>query len=187
MEDTDIIELYFRRSEAAIAETSAKYGRYIKKIAYNILLDNEDTEECANDTYMKTWNAIPPQRPSVFKAFLGKIARNTALNLYEKYRALKRSGDRTAEALDELSGCVPDTNSSISKISEDKEIKECLDRFLTELSADNRKMFVRRYWYMNSVKEIAMAFGCSESRVKMSLKRTRDKLKSYLESEGISI
>ena len=130
---------------------------------------------------------MPPQRPNYLKAFLGRITRNTALNIYEKYTAAKRGFGHTAAALDELTDCIPDHGTDPSKISDDKEIKACLDSFLSELPEEQRKIFVRRYWYMSSVREIAAAFKFSESKVKMSLKRTRDRLKERLESEGIYI
>lgn len=187
MDDNKIIELFFSRSESAITETANKYGRYLRQIAFNILRSREDSEECTNDTYMKAWNVIPPQRPDYLKAFLGRITRNTALGLYEKYTAAKRSADRTAAALDELADCIPDTAQNPAKISEDNEIKACLNDFLAGLPEETRKIFVRRYWYMSSVHEIAAAYHFSESKVKMSLKRTRDRLKEFLRGEGIYI
>ena len=171
------------RAENAVAETAAKYGAYLKYIAYNILKNREDTEECTNDTYMKVWNTIPPERPNCFKAFIGRIARNTAINLYNKYNALKRRGSEIA--LDELAECIPDPN--IDKVSEDKEIREGLNTFLRSLPEEPRKIFVKRYWYMSSVKDIAKELKFSESKVKMSLMRTRNALKDYFAGEGISI
>lgn len=183
MDDLQIIELYFSRAENAITETAAKYGAYLKYIAYNILKSLEDSEECTNDTYMKVWNSIPPQRPDCFKAFIGRIARNTAINLYNKYNAQKRRGSEVA--LDEMAECIPDRNAD--KNSEDKEIRESLNAFLRSLPEENRKIFVRRYWYMSSVKEIAKDYKFSESKVKMTLLRTRTALKEHFAKEGISI
>lgn len=183
MEDIQIIELYFKRAESAITETAAKYGAYLKYIAYNILKSREDTEESTNDTYMKVWNAIPPERPACFKAFIGRIARNTAINLYNKYNALKRKGSEVA--LDELAECIPDPNAD--NLSEDKTIRESLNAFLRELPEEPRRIFVRRYWYMSPVREIAKDFKFTESKVKMSLMRTRNALKEHFAREGISI
>ncbi len=183
MEDINIIELYFKRSERAIAETAAKYGAYLYTVAYNILYDPQDSEECTSDTYMKVWNVIPPQRPNILKAFLGKITRNIALNVYAKYTAQKRGGTQTETALDELREII----AAPEKDGDGEAIKNCINKFLSELSADQRKIFVRRYWYMSAVSDIAKDFKFSESKVKMSLKRMRDKLKDALEKEGIYI
>ena len=183
MEDINIIELYFNRNERAIAETAAKYGAYLHTIAYNILHSSEDSEECTSDTYMKAWNAIPPQRPNILKAFLGRITRNLALNIYQRYTAQKRGGTQTETALDELSDII----ASPEKESDSEDIKNCINRFLGELPADQRKIFVLRYWYMSAVSDIAKDFKFSESKVKMTLKRTRDKLKEALLKEGIYI
>ena len=181
MDDTSIIELYFKRNERAIAETAAKYGAYLHTIAYNILHNNEDTEECTGDTYMRAWNSIPPQRPNILKAFLGRITRNLALNIYNRYTAQKRGGTQTEAALDELKDII----AAPEKDGDTATIRECLNKFLAELPADKRKIFVRRYWYMSPVSEIAADFKFSESKVKMTLKRTRDQLKAALEKEGI--
>ena len=183
MDDTGIIELYFKRSERAIAETAAKYGAYLHTIAYNVLRNAEDSEECTSDTYMKAWNAIPPQRPNILKAFLGRITRNLALNIYQKYTAQKRGGTQTETALDELSEII----AGPEKENDGAEIKSCINKFLSELPADQRKIFVRRYWYMSAVSDIAKDLKFSESKVKMTLKRTRDKLKEALIKEGIYI
>ena len=187
MEDAQIIELYFARKESAIAETDIKYGRYCLTVANNILRNAEDSDECKNDTYMKTWNAIPPKKPDNFRAFLGKIARNLALDMYEKLHRKKRDINSTEAILDELAECIPDPNSDIEKISEDSELRNAINAFLGTLSEDNRKIFVRRYWYAGSVEDIAADYVFGKSKVKMSLSRTREKLKEYLESEGIEL
>ena len=184
MKDREIIDLYFRRSEQAIEETSVKYGKYCRKIAWNILYSDEDAEECVNDTWLHTWNAIPPTRPVRFSSFLGKITRNLALNMYEKSRARKRGAGETAAALDELAGCISGQD-DVEKQIDDKELAAAIDRFLGELGEQPRKIFVRRYWYMSSVKEIAAEYGMGESAVKMSLMRTREQFRRYLEKEGI--
>lgn len=186
MEDKRIIKLYFERSEKAIAETARKYGRYCHYIAFNIVGNDSDAEECVNDTYFRTWNTIPPKQPKELKTFLGKITRNLALNKYEKMSAQKRGAGQIPLILDELYECIPDKNAD-EKIVEDIIIKRTIDAFLSELQTDSRKIFIRRYWYMCSVKEIAQEYGISESKVCVSLYRTREKLKKKLEEEGISV
>lgn len=186
MEDDKIIELYFARSEKAISETSEKYGKYCHYIAYNILQNEEDSEECVNDTYLRTWNAIPPKRPNRLQTFLGKITRNLSLNKLEKRTADKRGAGQVSFVLDELAESIPDKNDA-EQITEDMVIKNILDRFLTKLPTETRRIFIRRYWYLSSVKEIAKEFGLSESKVTVTLFRTREKLKAVLEKEGISL
>ena len=200
MEDHEIVELFWRRDENAIAQAEAKYGRYCGSIAAGILRDRGDTDECLNDTWMNAWNAMPPHRPGFLKAFLGKITRNLALNLYEKKHAEKRGGGETALALDELAECVggvPGGNGTagVSGSVWDSEgspeegmvLTACLNRFLQSMKAEDRKIFVQRYWYMYSVKEIAGNLGLGESKVKMTLLRQREKLKKVLEEEGIPV
>ena len=187
MEDAQILDLYFARSEQAIKETDLKFGRYCLTIAYNILHNNEDSEECKNDTYIKAWNAIPPKKPENFRAYLGKIARNIALNMYEYMHRKKRDVNSTEAILDELSECIPDPGSDVEKAAESMIIRDSINDFLGTLSADNRKIFVRRYWYASPIEEIAQEYGFSVSKVKTCLMRTRSKLKKHLESEGIIV
>lgn len=186
MDEKEIIELYWVRSERAIEETARKYGRFCHSIAYNILSNREDSEECVNDTYLHTWNAIPPRRPNKLSAFVGKITRNLALKKYEKYTAAKRGGGQVPLALEELTECIPDPD-SMERRMDDRMLAEALDRFLAGLSLETRRIFLRRYWNLNAVNEIALEFGISESKVKMSLMRTRGKLRSFLEQEGIAL
>ena len=198
MDDSKIIELYMERSEQAISETSKKYGRYchcsifnhvagiIHYIAYSILHNDEDSEECVNDTYLRAWNSIPPKRPSKLQTFLGKITRNLSLNKWEKLSAEKRGAGQTSLILDELSECIPAEQDAVNTV-ENMVIRDVLDRFLDELPAETRKIFVRRYFYMSPVKEIADEYGLSESKVTVTLFRTRGKLKSVLEKEGITL
>lgn len=183
MEDTQIIDLYFERSENAISETDIKYGAYCHTIAYNVLQNTEDSDECRNDTYLKVWNSIPPTRPSHFKAFIGKITRNLAIDMYNKYHAQKRNSGSVDLALDELAECISD-NSNPYK-AEDSVVTECLNAFLRSLPTDTRSIFIRRYWQMSSTADIAAALNMKESTVRVSLKRTRDKLKAYFLKEGI--
>ena len=186
VEDKTIIDLYWQRSEAAIQETAIKYGSYCLKIAMNILANQEDSEECVNDAYLKMWNSLPPQRPHIFSAFLGKITRNLSLNKYKERRAQKRGGGEITLLLGELSGCIPDS-SNVEAEFELKQITEVINTFLYSLDKEERIVFVRRYWYGDSIHTISQHFGISESKVKSKLFRTRKKLKIYLEKEGIHL
>ena len=172
MDDKQILDLYWERSEAAISETSKKYGKYCRYIAFNILHNDEDSEECVNDTYLRAWNSIPPNRPSVLKTFLGKITRNLSLDRYELLNAKKRNGGQMPLIFDEIQECIP---------------SDILNHFLSSLSLEQRKIFMRRYWYLSPIKEIATEYDMSESKIKMSLFRSRNELKKLLEKEGISV
>lgn len=186
MDDLNLIELYWQRSEDAVAETAAKYGSYCYRIAYNVLANNEDSEECVNDTFLKVWESIPPNRPNRFSVFIGKITRHLALNRYEYLTAAKRGGSQVPLALDELSDCIPD-HKSPTQIVEDKELSFAINKFLRNLSSESRKIFLQRYWGLRSIKDISVMYGITESKVKMSLMRTRNKFKHFLEREGIEI
>lgn len=186
MEDGKIIQLYLNRSEQAISETSEKYGRYCHYVAFSILRDDGDSEECVNDTYLRAWNAIPPARPNRLQTFLGKITRNLALNRWEKHAAEKRGAGQVPFVLDELAECIP-AGEDPERFSEDAVIRDVLDRFLAGLPKETRRIFVRRYWYMSPVSEIAAEYGLSESKVSVTLFRTREKLKAVLEEEGIAL
>ena len=186
MEDAQIVDLYWTRSESAIAETAEKYGRYCHAIAYNILHNDEDSEECVNDTYMKAWNAMPDARPRRLGAFLGRITRNLSLNRLEQLRAEKRGAGQISLALEELADCIPATDSA-ERIIDDLALTNALNRFLTSLSAEKRIIFLRRYWYLSPVAEIAEDLALSESKVKMSLLRSRKELKLFLEKEGVDL
>ncbi|MCF0113854.1 MAG: sigma-70 family RNA polymerase sigma factor [Erysipelotrichaceae bacterium] len=184
MEDTRIIDLYWSRSEAAIYETDIKYRGYCFSIAFHILYNKEDSEECLNDTYHAAWNAMPPQRPNNLKTFLGKLTRNLSLHKWEYYQADKRGGNQVNLALEELEGVIGVNDQDVV---DQVALKDLLNDFLKKLKPDARKFFVRRYWYMDSIEEIAQLYGVSQSKVKMSLLRTRHQLKDVLESEGFSI
>lgn len=186
MEDTQIIDLYWQRSEEAIAETALKYGGYCHTISYNILHSDEDSEECVNDTYLKTWSLLPPKRPQFLSAFLGKMTRNLALDRVRYNSAEKRGGGQVMLALDELSTCIADLDTA-ETVVEKKELVQALNRFLDGLKPEQRKVFMRRYWYLSSIQEIASDYGMSESKVKMMLMRTRNALRSRLEQEGIAL
>ena len=186
MQDEMIIELYFRRDERALIETSDKYGLYCRTIARSILRDEGNVEECFNDTLFCSWRTIPPTRPNCFKLFLAKITRNLSLKRIEKDYAAKRGGGEAAASIDELSECMSDkSEEETDRIVEDMVIREVLERFLTEMPKKNRRLFVRRYWYCSSIKEIAVAFDMSEANVATSLSRIRGKLKDALEKAGI--
>lgn len=186
MEDRQIVELYWTRDESAIPETAKKYGKYCRYIAFRILQDECDSEECVNDTYLHTWNSIPPKRPDILSTFLGKITRNLALNRYEMAHAQKRGGGEYALALDELSECVPDQRGTADP-TDALVIRYTLNRFLSGLSPEKRKIFVRRYWYLSSIEEIAAEYGMSESKVKTVLFRARNELKQLLAEGGIYV
>lgn len=186
MEDQQIIELYWMRSEDAISETDKKYGKYCYYIAYNILQNEEDAKECVNDTYFSVWKIIPPNRPNRLSVFLGKITRNLSLNRYKKFKAKKRGYGQIPLVLEELQECI--SNKKLSdEIVEEMVLVEVLERFLTGLSVEARNIFLRRYWFFSSVKEIASDFSISESKVKVSLMRSRNRLKEMLQKEGICI
>lgn len=184
MDDQQIIELYWNRSEDAIAETAARYGKFCFRIAYYILANQEDSDECVNDTYFRTWESIPPTRPNIFSAFLGKITRNLALNRYAYLTADKRGGSQIPLALEELSGSIPGGKTP-EQVAQDRELADGLNHFLRGLSKENRILFLQRYWNLMPIKEIAETHGISQSKVKMSLLRTRKKLRQFLETEEI--
>ena len=186
MEDKQIVELYLNRDEEAIKQTQIKYGGYCYSIANNILGNNEDCQEVLNDTYLSTWNAIPPHKPTILSTFIGKITRRLSLNKYRDKNAKKRGGGEITLSFDELAECIAD-NHSIDKKLDEEYLTELIDAFLAKLKPIDRKIFVCRYWYFDSVKDIAERFSFSESKVKMNLKRTRDKLKEYLETQGVIV
>ena len=185
MEDSRIVELYWERAEEAITQTKNKYGRYCHSIAYNILYSDEDAEECVNDTYVKAWNAIPPQRPVRLSAFVGKITRNIALDRYDASVAQKRDSG-TALVLDEIAECVPDGGDA-DPVADEYILRDAINGFLCSLPQRTRIVFMRRYWYLCSVEEIARDLEMSESNVKVTLMRTRTKFKEYLTRKGINI
>lgn len=186
MEDEQIIELYFGRSQTALAETSAKYGGYCKTIAYNILQNAQDTEECLNDMLHKLWELIPPERPGCFKAFAGRIVRNIALNRAKREKAARRGGGRREETLGELAECLADKNTVEGEVDKNQ-LRELIDRFLGTLPKEKRVIFVKRYWYMAGIREIAEECASSEGKIKSMLFRMRRELKEYLEREGIEV
>ncbi|MBQ2916180.1 MAG: RNA polymerase sigma factor [Clostridia bacterium] len=185
MEDNQIVDLYWARSDTAITETEKKYGRYCHYIAYRILSSDEDAKEIVNDTYFKMWNTIPPKRPSSLKSYVGMISRQLALDAYEAKNTQKRGG-QIPLVLDELSECISD-NTNGSDMGENLALSDSLSRFIRSLPTRTRKIFVRRYFYMSSVSEIATDFSMKESNVTMLLFRTRKKLEKFLKKEGFNL
>lgn len=186
MRDDEIIQLYFERNEAAIAETDAAYGKYLLKIAYNILADTEDSKECVNDTYLKTWNSIPPHKPAVLSAYLGKIARESAIDTYRKQNRSKRKPSEYTLALDEISECVSGNENTESGVDAKLLGKE-ISRYLRSVSEEKRRIFVLRYYRCDSVRVIAEKLNMSEAKIKSVLHRTRNGLKKHLAKEGFEL
>ena len=185
MEDEAIIALFQARSERAITELSQKYGRLCGKIAANILKDPLDAEECVNDAYLGVWNTVPPQKPDPLPAYVCRIVRNQAVMRYHANTAAKRNSAYDA-ALEELEGCLTSPVTVEGELSA-KELSRLLDGFLDTLDRENRVMFVRRYWYADSVTDIAAGFHMSSNSVSARLSRMRTKLKKYLNREGYGV
>lgn len=185
MEDKDIVNLYWARDERAIQESDLKYGKYCRSIARNILKNEQDTEECMNDTFLSAWNSMPKNRPEHLLPYLGRITRNLALDKYDYKKAKKRNNEFDV-LLSELEECLADTK-GIEEYLEMKEVSGAINAFLRSLSQEKRILFVRRYWYSDSVAELSKRFDMSESKVKMLLFRTRKALRKYLEKEGIHV
>ena len=186
MDDRRIIDLYWARSQQAIAESELKYGAYCRAIARGILDREEDAEECVNDTWFNAWNAMPPQRPGILSAFFGKLTRNLSLDRWRRGRAAKRGSGQTEVALHELEDCLPDRRGPEEAL-EAGETAAVISAFLRTLPDVDRRLFVRRYFHMESLEELARRFGMGESQVKSRLHRTRKKLKAKLEKEGIAV
>lgn len=186
MDDERIIALYWARSEDAIKETRNKYGRYCYAIAYKILGNESDAEECESDAYFAAWNSIPPAKPTALSVFLGAITRRLSLDRWRRRYAEKRGGGEIVLSLCELEECIP-SGKSIDETIEEKELSAAISDFLRQLPQAESSVFIRRYWYFDSVSDIAGRYGFGESKVKMMLKRTREKLLVYLKKEGIFV
>ena len=184
MDDKQIVALYWERSERAITQTEKKYGRYCHYIALNILYSHQDAEECVNDTYQKAWETMPPKKPELLSAYLGKLTRHIAINRYIHERAQKRTPD-VEVIFTEAEEFIPDP--TVGDPADELHLKNAINAFVASLTQEVRVVFVRRYWYMSSVKDIAADYGMTESNVKVMLMRTRNKFKDYLEREGITI
>ena len=185
MDDSEIIEQLWARSESAINAINTKYYKYCRAIAYNILGNAEDAEEVINDAYYRIWNAIPPERPNSLRAFIGRITRNLSFDRLEKAKAEKRGGGQFDALLSELEECIADSRNYFDELIETEAITVAMNAFLSEQSADNRRIFVRRYWRAASIEEIAADFDMSVGKIKTILFRMRKKLRNHLESEGI--
>ncbi len=184
MDDERIVALYLERSEAAIAETERHYGKYCYAIAYNLLCNAEDANECVNDTYLHAWNSIPPHQPKILATFLGKITRRLAIDRLRTNHAACRGGGEVHSALDELTECIP-SGSDVEQEIEAAELGACINRFVMELPLTERRIVICRYWYADSIAAISEQFDFTQNKVKVMLHRTRNRLKNYLEQEGL--
>lgn len=184
MEDNRIVDLYWARSENAISETAVKYGKYCYSIAYHILTSEEDAEESVNDTYLDAWNSMPPHRPNMLSCFLGKLTRRIAIDKWRSRNAQKRGGGEVALTLEELAECVP-SGHDVEQEIEEKELLSALNEFLARLSANERDVFLCRYFFLLSIEEISEKFTFSPSKVKSMLSRIRKRLRADLEKEGL--
>ncbi|MBQ6844519.1 MAG: RNA polymerase sigma factor [Agathobacter sp.] len=186
MIDEKIVQLYWDRDESAVAETQSKYGRYLTKIAYNILTDMEDSLESVNDTYLYAWKSIPPHRPSVLSTYLAKITRRVSIDILRKKSREKRIPSEYTFSLSELDDCVSSLSGTEQQI-EAEELGKVINAYLKTISADARHLFIGRYFFMDSLKDVAKYCGMSEAKAKSMLYRTRCGLKIYLEQEGYYI
>ena len=185
MTDEEIIALFFERSEQAIAELDRAHGGAVRRVAYNILGDREDAEECVSDTYLGAWNSIPPQRPAPLRTYVCRIARNLAAKRYHANTAQKR-GSGYDLALDELAEIVPDRG-GVEEAFAAKELAALIDSFLDTLRYEDKYLFMRRYWYADPLREIARTAGMSYGAAAVRLHRVREKLRNYLLKEGVSV
>ena len=184
MDDNRIVDLYWKRSEQAITETSMKYGKYCYAIAYNILYNNEDSEESVNDTYLAAWNSMPPKRPDILSAFLGKITRYISIDRWKNRMALKRGGGEIPLVLEELEECVS-AKMSVEEEYLKKELLEGINQFLADLPETERKVFMYRYWNLDSIERISKRYGYSTSKVTSMLYRIRGKFRKFFVMKAI--
>lgn len=183
MEDEAIVALYLERSEQAIKETDVKYGKFCYSISYRLLHNEEDAAESVNDTYLETWNSIPPHKPKFFSAFLGRITRRLSVDRFRRNTADKRGGGEYPVLLDELAECIPSKESIESQL-ELKELANSVNLFLGRLSTEKQQVFLRRYWYGDSMEELGKRFGFSTTKIKSMLFQIRKKLQEHLKKEG---
>ncbi len=186
MEDEQILDLYFSRDEQAVVETDRKYGSYCFTLAKGILDNDQDAEEAVSDTYLKTWNSIPPKRPEVFKMFLAKITRNLAFSRWRSYSAEKRGGGEMALVLEELESCIPAQGRVEDRLNA-QELVKAIRGFLDTLPSREQDLFLRRYFFVEESDAIARRYGMRKATVQRTLSRTREKLKNYLKQEGYAI
>lgn len=184
MQDREIVELFWRRDERAVQLAAEQYGGYCHAIAFSILGNRQDAEECMNDALLQAWNSMPPHRPAILSTFLGKCTRFAAWKRWRARQTQKRGCGETAVAYDELSDMIASAD-DVERHMEEEELTKLLDSFLASLPRQTRQMFVCRYWYFDSIASISHRFHCSESKVKSTLYRTRIKLRKNLEEEGI--
>ena len=184
MEDNKIISLFFARSEQAIHELDLKYGRLCHKLSYNILNNILDAEECVNDAYLGVWNAIPPHKPNILSAFLCRIVRNLSITRYRSNTAIKRNSTYDV-ALSELENCL--SSQSVEEVLDAKDLTRLIQNFLDTLSAENRVIFVRRYWFSDTHQQISEKVGISQKNVSVRLTRIRKQLREYLQQEGVQL
>lgn len=182
--DEDLIQLFEQRNEEALVQTAQKYSHYCYEIAYQILKQREDCEEILNDTYLATWNSIPPNHPPSLKYYLGKICRNLSINRYHSSHRQKRTGNQYALALQELLPCIP-SNNSLEKSIEYQELIHLINTFLRSLKKEDSSLFLLRYFYFKSIEELATILGVKKGTIKVRLHRIRKQLKQYLEKEGV--
>ncbi len=186
MDDSSIVALYLRRDELAIRQTAEKYGSRLRALAYGIVCDRDTAEECENDTYMEAWKSIPPHEPREYLyAFLARITRHISLNCCRDRSRLKRSAF-VCELSGELEQCIPSPDDVLCRI-EEMELRDAINGFLRGLDQEKRNIFVRRYWYLDSVADIARRFAISESKAKITLMRCRNQLREYLKREGYTV
>ena len=186
MKDSEIVALYWGRNEDAIQQTEQKYGAYLSKVAYNILSDFEDSRECVNDTYLKAWNSMPTHRPSILSTYLGKIARQISIDIFRKKNSAKRNASEYAVSLDELGDSFADDDTP-EQAFDAKLLDDAVNRFLRTLPNDARNIFIGRYYFFDSLKDVAGYCGMSEAKAKSMLYRTRQSLKAYLIKEGFDL
>ena len=186
MEDAAIVALYWARDEQALAETATKFGAYCRKIADNILHSAHDVEECENDTWLAAWNSMPDNRPARLAPYLGRITRNLALDRMDKATAQKRDSGQTFAPLDELAECVA-APGSVEDDFDATETGRLISEFLRTLPEETRNIFLRRYWYCDATADIAVRYGLTESKVRVTLHRTRSKLAAYLQKKGVAV
>lgn len=186
MEDAQIVKLYWERNPEAIARSREKYEIYCFSLADRIVTSREDAEECVNDTWLRAWNAMPPQRPGILSAFFGKLTRNLSLDRWRYNRAAKRGGPQVETALEELGECLPAPGRPEDHL-EERETADLISRFLREQPQLDRVLFLRRYWYLDSVAALAERFSMNENTVKSRLHRTRLRLKEVLLREGVAV
>ena len=184
MEDTKIVALYWQRDETAIAATKEKYGAYLRRIAFNIVSQFSDSEECENDTYLAAWNSIPPHKPTVLQTYLGKITRRIAIDRYRKSTSAKRGGSEVELSIDELAECMP-SSFTVEHEVELRRLSAAINAFLHKLPPEKRRAFILRYWYSLSIKEISDLLGFSQTKTVNLLSRTRKELKKHLEKEEL--